>query len=176
MPDLAPSSLPDMAWFDQQKALIFNRLYGDPLPSNTGGAEFGTGAYGQNQRDIQAYGRGQADPTLSNISKAIGFGLGMGPSTPFTMAAGAGLNAAFGTDTGIGLPSFTGFIGPRPGGLPPGMTLAQAQAADRVANRVSRAGQFTGRGYGGPSSRGGGGGRGSGPAEHGFGSGHGEKV
>jgi hypothetical protein len=99
-------------------------LGGGRDPSSFGGGGLpGTGGnFGQREREMQQYGRGSADLTLHNLMAAgkIAASL-MGPMGPFMGARNL-----------INNPSpFTGFVGPQPGGLPSGMTLAQAQTRDR---------------------------------------------
>jgi len=105
----------------------------DPSAFGGGGMPGTGGAYGENQRGTQQYGRGQADLTLHNLMAAGRIaGSFMGP-----------MGALMGAATLARNPSpFTGFVGATPAGraiLASGGTLAQAQAADH-AHAVAQAG------------------------------------
>lgn len=126
-----------------QTAMQPRLLYGQNFVGPGGGGVYGGGgAYGQHERDLQAYGRGQAPATVGNMLGAVHNAMGiLGGTGAITTGLGSMLGQATGLP-GIGLHSMTGYIGPTLAGraiLAAGGTLAQAQAADRHVHDLAQA-------------------------------------
>ena len=125
------------------------------------GGGYGAGVNNQGDRYRDVYSRGQAPATPEGLLAAAGNAYNlMGPGIVQTGLASMG-EIATGQPPGAwgGIQNIPGYIGPNPvrrRSINSLNDLFAAQEADRVNARVARGGYYSGRGYGGPPSRGGG--------------------
>lgn len=137
--------MPDIAIFDQLGQQIISRLTGGGSPygaqtTGSGGPSSPQTSYGEIERARDAYRRGQAPLTASNLGRTLGNAFGLVGTGAVTTGLTSVAEHAFGQNPGAwgGIQNMEGFIGPSSlgfGMIGKGFGVNAAQAADRESAR-----------------------------------------